>query len=93
MEKIITIKSEDKAAFLNRMKKKGYPIDTYQEIEGNDDGEYSIVVTNPGELETINSILNQSPTINKVKLSSADTQKLKEYIRKKVQAVLAEARK
>jgi hypothetical protein len=37
--------------------------------------------------------MNQSPTINKVKSSSVNTQKLKEYIRKKVQAVLAEARK
>lgn len=89
MEKIITIKSEDKAAFLSRMKKQGFPIDTYQEIEPKIEGEYSIIVTDPEELAIINDMLNQSPRINQIKKGST---RLKEYLRKLVKEELGNLR-
>ncbi len=85
MEKIITIKSEDKAAFLSRMKKQGFPIDTYQEIEPVIEGEYSIIVTDPEELVIVNSILGKSPKINQIKRGST---RLKEYLYKLVKEEL-----
>jgi hypothetical protein len=87
MEKIITIKSEDKAAFLNRMKKAGHPIDTFQELP-KVEGEYSIKVTDSDELMTIQDILNQSPKIEQIKRSSTKYSKLKEYIRKEIHEAL-----
>lgn len=85
MEKIITIKSEDKAAFLSRMKKAGHAIDTYQEVEPKIEGEYSIKVTNPEELTIVNNILDQSPKIDRIKKGST---RLKEYLRKLVKEEL-----
>lgn len=87
MEKIITIKSEDKAAFLNRMKKVNYAIDTFQELP-KVEGEYSIRVTDPKELLVIQDMLNQSPKIDQIKRNSTKYSKLKEYIRKEIHEAL-----
>jgi len=93
---IFKIKSEDKAAFLNRMEKQGETISSEQ-IKDNDLEHYfEVEINNPKQLETAKAILKKSPKINT--LSEMEKKKLtkdalKEMVRQELQASLLEKKK
>ena len=66
-KKIFTIKSEDKAAFINRLDKLGIAVDTYKITDNKMDGSFSIEFINPNTINMINQILKSSPKIDQVK--------------------------
>jgi hypothetical protein len=101
---IYKIKAEDKAALLNRLEKLNVNINSndlknksaFQ--NGTVVNYFELSVNDPEQEEKINSILNQSPAINKI--SEMETKKkkmtkdeLKEMVRQELQAVLAEKKK
>jgi hypothetical protein len=101
---IYKIKAEDKAALLNRLERLNVNINsndlknksTFQ--NGTVVNYFELSVNDPEQEEKINSILNQSPAINKI--SEMETKKkkmtkdeLKEMVRQELQAVLAEKKK
>lgn len=101
---IYKIKAEDKAALLNRLEKLNVNINSndlknksaFQ--NGTVINYFELSVNDPEQEEKINSILNQSPAINKI--SEMETKKkkmtkdeLKEMVRQELQAVLAEKKK
>lgn len=99
--KIFKIKSEDKAALLNRLEKLGVHIDSNNvqdksKLEGGQVVKwFEVTVENPETEETINSVINQSPTINTINDMEQNKTKmtkdeLKEMVRQELQAVLAE---
>lgn len=99
--KIFKIKSEDKAALLNRLEKLGVHIDSNNvkdksKLEGGQVVKwFEVTVVNPETEETINSVINQSPTINTINDMEQNKTKmtkdeLKEMVRQELQAVLAE---
>jgi len=61
------IKSEDKAAFINRLEKLGIAVDTYKIIDDKLDKTFSIEFNNPEVIDLINRMLKKSPKINKLK--------------------------
>jgi hypothetical protein len=65
--KTYTIKSEDKAAFINRLDKLGIAVDTYKITDNKMDGSFSIEFINPNTINMINQILKSSPKIDQVK--------------------------
>jgi hypothetical protein len=67
--KKFTIKSEDKAAFINRLEKLGINIDSYDITDDKLNKTFSIEFTNPQVIDTINQVLKQSSKINQVKSS------------------------
>jgi hypothetical protein len=101
---IYKIKSEDKAAFLNRLEKLKINVSSNDlknktELQ---DGKviswFELTVTDPEHEQQINNIINQSPAINII--SEMETKKkkmtkdqLKEMVRQELQAVLAEKKK
>jgi hypothetical protein len=62
--KIYRIKMEDKAAFLNRMKKYNIPVDITKIKDNKLEGYFSIQFENPEDVKTINILLNKAPKIN-----------------------------
>jgi hypothetical protein len=66
-QKTFKIKSEDKAAFINRLEKVGIPIGNYQIHDDKLDGFFSIEFTDPESINMINRILKDSPKIDVVK--------------------------
>jgi hypothetical protein len=102
--KIFKIKSEDKAALLNRLEKLGVHIDSNNvqdksKLEGGQVVKwFEVTVENPETEETINSVINQSPTINTINDMEKNKTKmtkdeLKEMVRQELQGVLAEKKK
>jgi hypothetical protein len=65
--KVFTIKSEDKAAFINRLDKMGIPVDTYKIHDNVLDDSFSIEFTNPESIKMIVQMLKQSPKIDVIK--------------------------
>ena len=101
---IYKIKSEDKAAFLNRLEKLGMKVNSNDlkdktELQGDQVVSYFVItVDNPDLITKIDSILNQSPTINQIDKMENNKKKmtkdeLKEMVRQELQAVLAEKKK
>jgi hypothetical protein len=99
--KIFKIKSEDKAALLNRLEKLGVHIDSnnVQDKSKLENGQvvkyFEVTIENPETEEIINSVINQSPTINTINDMEKNKTKmtkdeLKEMVRQELQAVLAE---
>ena len=93
---IFKIKSEDKAAFLNRMEKQGETISSEQ-IKDNDLEHYfEVEITNPKQLETAKAILKKSPKINtltEMEKKKLTKDELKEMVRQELSGVLAEKKK
>jgi hypothetical protein len=101
---IYKIKAEDKAALLNRLERLNVNINS-NDLKNKSAFQNGVVVNyfelsvnDPEQEEKINSILNQSPAINKI--SEMETKKkkmtkdeLKEMVRQELQAVLAEKKK
>lgn len=71
MGKKFTIKSEDKAAFLNRLDKLGIAVDSYAIKDNKLDSNFSIEFIDPQAISTINQMLKRSPKINQVKSSKS----------------------
>jgi hypothetical protein len=101
---VYKIKSEDKAAFLNRLEKLNINVNSNDLVNKTklQDGKviswFELTVTNPEHEQQINNIINQSPAINTI--SDMETTKkklskdeLKEMVRQELQAVLAEKKK
>ena len=93
---IFKIKSEDKAAFLNRMEKQGETISSKQIKDNNLEHYFEVEISNPKQLETAKAILKKSPKINT--LSEMEKKKLtkdalKEMVRQELQASLLEKKK
>jgi len=63
----IKIKSEDKAAFLNKMEKAGQPIDSTNIVDNKLDGTFEVEINDPQQLAMAKSVLKQSPKINDLK--------------------------
>ncbi len=96
---IYKVKAEDKAALLNRLERLNVNINSndlknksaFQ--NGTVVNYFELSVNNPEQEEKINSILNQSPAINKI--SEMENKKkmtkdeLKEMVRQQLQAVLS----
>jgi membrane protease subunit (stomatin/prohibitin family) len=61
------IKLEDKAAFINKVEKVGVTIDSFDIKDNKLDDTFEFSVEDPGTIETINTILRQSPKINQIK--------------------------
>jgi cell division protein FtsX len=93
---IFKIKSEDKAAFLNRMEKQGETISSEQ-IKDNDLEHYfEVEITNPKQLETAKAILKKSPKINtltEMEKKKLTKDALKEMVRQELQGALLEKKK
>lgn len=66
-EKTFKIKSEDKAAFINRLEKLGIAIDTYKIIDDKLNNSFSIEFTDPKVINTINQVLKKSSKIDQIK--------------------------
>jgi hypothetical protein len=67
--KKFTIKSEDKAAFINRLEKLGIAIDSYDIKDDKLNNSFSIEFTNPQVVDMVNQVLKRSSKINQVKSS------------------------
>jgi len=65
--KTYKIKSEDKAAFLNRMEKLKSAIDTTQIKDLPIDNAFEVTIKDPEQLELVKQVLNQAPKINVLK--------------------------
>ena len=61
------IKSEDKAAFLNRLEKAGIPADSYDVNDNKFEGYFEFTTDNPIADSMVKDILRQSPKINRLK--------------------------
>lgn len=72
------IKSEDKAAFVNRLHKLGIGVDTYKIKDNKLDDYFSVEFIDPQVIDTINQVLKKSPKINQVKenLNPVDSVKM-----------------
>jgi hypothetical protein len=87
------IKSEDKAAFLNRVEKLGVNIDTTEikdqtETKGNKTVKFFTVdIVDPEEISKIKSVLKQSPTINVLK-EKLNKITLRELVKEELLAIL-----
>ena len=77
---VFKIKSEDKAAFLNRMEKMGETISSEQIKNNKLEGCFEVIIDNPKQLEIAKAILKQSPKINTLK-EKLTKSTLKEMIR------------
>jgi hypothetical protein len=92
---IFKIKSEDKAAFLNRMEKQGETISSKQIKDNNLEHYFEVKINNPKQLETAKAILKQSPKINTLKEMANKLTKdaLKEMVRQELRSSLLEKKK
>jgi hypothetical protein len=87
------IKLEDKAAFESRLKAKNAALSTNQMKDFED--YFEVVITNPEQLEAVETILKQSPKINTIKemANKLTKNQLEEMIRQELSGVLAEKKK
>ena len=67
--KKFTIKSEDKAAFINRLEKLGIAIDSYDVVDDKLNSSFSIEFNDPEVINMVNQVLKRSSKINQVKSS------------------------
>ena len=86
------IKSEDKAAFENRLKAQDVALSTNQIKNNKMENYFEVTVTDPEQLEIVKTILKQSPKIDVVKESqhSLNRNQLKEIIRTQLREILNE---
>jgi len=78
--KTYKIKSEDKAAFLNRMEKLKSPIDTTQIKDILIDNAFEVTIEDPEQLELVKKVLSQAPKINVLKENISLLEIVKEAI-------------
>jgi hypothetical protein len=78
--KTYKIKSEDKAAFLNRMEKLKSPIDTTQIKDLPIDNAFEVTIEDPEQLELVKKVLSQAPKINVLKENISLLEIVKEAI-------------
>lgn len=92
---VFKIKSEDKAAFLNRLEKQDVALNSSQIKDNKLEGYFEVTIDNPEQLEIAKTILKQSPKINTIKEMKKKLTKdeLKEMVRQELQGVLAEKKK
>lgn len=93
---IFKIKSEDKAAFLNRMEKQGETISSSQIKDNKLENYFEVEITNPKQLETAKAILKKSPKINtltEMEKKKLTKDALKEMVRQELQGALLEKKK
>ncbi len=93
---IFKIKSEDKAAFLNRMEKQGETISSKQIKDNNLEHYFEVEINNPKQLETAKAILKKSPKINtltEMEKKKLTKDALKEMVRQELQTALLEKKK
>lgn len=93
---IFKIKSEDKAAFLNRMEKQGEAIGSEQIKDNKLKHYFEVEINDPKQLETVKAILKKSPKINtltEMEKKKLTKDALKEMVRQELQGVLAEKKK
>jgi hypothetical protein len=64
--KTYKIKSEDKAAFVNRLEKLGVKVNSYNIKDDKLNNSFSIEFKDPKAIEIINGILKDSPKIDKI---------------------------
>jgi hypothetical protein len=96
LEMIFKIKSEDKAAFLNRMEKQGEAIGSEQIKDNKLKHYFEVEINDPKQLETVKAILKKSPKINtltEMEKKKLTKDALKEMVRQELQGVLAEKKK
>ena len=67
MLKTYKIKLEDKAAFLNRLDKAGIPAESYNVVDDKFKGYFEFATDDPVTEKMVNTILKQSPKINRLK--------------------------
>ena len=67
MPKTYKIKLEDKAAFLNRLDKAGIPAESYNVVDDKFKGYFEFTTDDPVTEKMVNTILKQSPKINRLK--------------------------
>jgi acetoin utilization deacetylase AcuC-like enzyme len=90
------IKSEDKAAFLNRMEKQGETISSSQIKDNKLENYFEVEINNPKQLETAKAILKKSPKINtltEMEKKKLTKDALKEMVRQELQSALLEKKK
>jgi len=90
------IKSEDKAAFLNRMEKQGETISSKQIKDNKLENYFEVEINNPQQLETAKAILKKSPKINtltEMEKKKLTKDALKEMVRQELQGALLEKKK
>jgi hypothetical protein len=101
---VYKIKSEDKAAFLNRLERLKINVSSNdlknktKLQDGNVISWFELTVTDSEHEQQINNIINQSPAINIISEMETNKKKmtkdqLKEMVRQELQAVLAEKKK
>lgn len=78
--KTYKIKSEDKAAFLNRMEKLKSPIDTTQIKDLPIDSAFEVTIEDTEQLELVKKVLSQAPKINVLKENISLLEIVKEAI-------------
>jgi hypothetical protein len=66
-DKTYTIKSEDKAALINRLEKVGIAVGSYQITDNKMDNSFSIKFIDPKVIDMVNQVLKQSSKIDSVK--------------------------
>jgi len=90
------IKSEDKAAFLNRMEKQGETISSSQIKDNKLESYFEVEINSPKQLETAKAILKKSPKINtltEMEKKKLTKDALKEMVRQELQSALLEKKK
>jgi acetoin utilization deacetylase AcuC-like enzyme len=96
LEMTFKIKSEDKAAFLNRMEKQGETISSSQIKDNKLENYFTVEINNPKQLETAKAILKKSPKINtltEMEKKKLTRDALKEMVRQELQGALLEKKK
>ena len=83
---VFKIKLGDKAALLNHMEKAGSELSSNQIKDNNEEKYFELTVTNPEQLELVQSILDKSPKINTIKemKKSLTKSELKEMVRQEL---------
>lgn len=67
MEKTYKIKSEDKAAFLNKLEKLGVGIDSFDIVDNKLENCFEFTPKDPTVVDVVKTILKQSPKIDQIK--------------------------
>ena len=96
LEMTFKIKSEDKAAFLNRMEKQGETISSSQIKDNKLESYFEVEINSPKQLETAKAILKKSPKINtltEMEKKKLTKDALKEMVRQELQSALLEKKK
>jgi hypothetical protein len=81
--KTFRIKMEDKAAFINRLEKLDVSVDTYEIVDDKLHGLFEFSTDEPHVIETVKTILRQSPKINVMH----ERQFIKKLVKEEIQRV------